>query len=161
MKRNKTITEKDIYHFYPYRKNPIVTGKTIPQPYVKKEEESNHPHSLTYNEWKGIIDDYLIELRNHLYNGKLYTLPKQLGTLQLKKYKTYKQVDWNETNKQKKKVFYNDINSYNVIIKWFRSVKNSNFVFKFHWKIRMTSTFRRDLSKRLNDPNYIYNIVDV
>jgi hypothetical protein len=161
MKRNKNITEKDIYHFYPYRKNPVVTGKTIPQPYVKKEDISNHPHALTYDVWLSIIKDYILEIREYIFKGKVFKLPRMLGVWQMKKYMSTKRIDWGTTNRTGEKTYYNDKGNYRLLVKWYRTYQNSSFVFKNHWKLRMAKGFRIALYNTvINDSNYIYNIID-
>lgn len=160
--RNKNITEKDIYYFYPYKKNPVTNGKTIPQPYVKKTDISDHAYTLTYDEWLAIIKDYILEVRSHIMLGKVFKIPKQLGTWQLRKYKINTKVDWNATRQLKKKTYYKkeDID-FNLIVKWYRTPKNSSFQFKNHWKLRLAKGFRMELAKEIRkDYNYIYNIID-
>jgi len=159
MKRNKTITELNLYYFYPYKKNPENTIG-IPQPYVKKKDVSNHSYTLTYAQWLSIVKDYFSLVKEELFKGKQYRFPKFLGAVQLKKYKVYRKIDWGETVKQKKKVYFS--NNERVIVKWDRSTSNSSFKFKNHWKIRMCFTFRKELFEKISeDPYYVYNIIDI
>ena len=159
MKRNKTITEKDIYYFYPYKKNPI-NSIGVPQPYVKKQDISDHQYSLTYDNWLDIVKEYLTLVREELYAGKSYRFPKLLGAVQFKKYKVYRRIDWGETIKKQEKVYFKDTDR--IIVKWDRSTGNSGFKFKNHWKIRMTFGFRQELAKKIfEDSTYIYNIMDI
>lgn len=160
MKRNKTITEKDIYHFYPYKKNPPYNGKTVPQPYVRKEDVSDNVFTLTYDMWLSIVKDYILELRDYILKGKVFKIPKQLGTWQLKKYNVNNVIDWAETRAQGKRVYMKNP-EVNLVVKWYRTPKNSQFQFKNHWKLRIVKGFRIALNKIINkDPNYIYNLID-
>lgn len=161
MKRNKTITEKDIYHFYPYRKNPIIIGKTIPQPYVKKENISDHKYAMTYDLWISIVKDYFLEVRDVTLKGKLFTIPKFLGSWQLKKYKAYRRVDWGTTKRTGVKTYYRDSDNYRILMKWYRTPKNSSFKFKNHWKISICKGFGKAIYDKItNDSNYVYTIID-
>jgi hypothetical protein len=162
MKRNKMITEKDIYYFYPYKKNPPSTGNTIPQPYVKKTDISDHRYTLTYDVWLSIIEDYISEVQTILFKGRIFKLPNFLGNLQLKKYKLKKRIDWGKTRREGKKVYDNSTDIYRIIIKWNRNYKICRFKNSAHWKIRMGSGFANKLyQKSLDDPNYQYSIIDV
>ncbi len=161
MTRNKNITEKDLFYFYPYKTNPITTGNTIPQPYVKKTEVSDHAFTLTYDMWSSIIKDYILEVRDLIFRGKVFKIPRYLGTFQLMKYTCYRNINWGETTKQGEKVYYTGDDNVKIIVKWYRTYKNSQFVFKNHWKIRMCKGFRISLSEHIKEnPNYIYNLID-
>lgn len=162
MKRNKSITEKDIFNFYPYRKNPPYKINTIPQPYVKKKEESNHAFALTYDMWLSVLDDYILEISDRLLKGKIVKLPNFLGEFQLKKYKLNRKIDWGETRKQNKKVYISPIELYNIIIKWNRNYKVCKFKNSNHWKISMNSAFGSKIHKaQMQNPNYQYTIRDI
>lgn len=159
MKRNKARTEIDIYYFYPYKKNPDNTIG-IPQPYVKKTDVSNHEYALTYSQWLAIIKDYIELLTDYILSGKVFKMPKLLGTLQLKKYKAYRIIDWGETIKNNEKRYFKSDDR--IIVKWYRTSTNSSFKFKNHWKIRICQGFGKKLSDKFkSDPYHVYNIIDV
>lgn len=162
MKRNKTITEKDLFYFYPYKKNMPVVGKTIPQPYIKKKDESNHRFSLTYDIWLSVLEDYIDEISNILLRGKIIKLPLFLGELQLKKYKLNRKIDWGESRKANKKIYMNPHELYAIIVKWNRHHKVCKFKNYYHWKISMNSGLGRKIFEaHQKDPNYQYTIRDV
>jgi hypothetical protein len=162
MKRDKMITEKDIYYFYPYKKNPPPTGRTIPQPYVKKKDVSDHKYSITYDVWLSIIQDYILEINALLFKGKIVKSLNFLGSFQLKKYKLTKLVNWAKTRQEGKVHYKYDSELYRIIIKWNRNYKYCKFKNAEHWKIRMNSAFAAELyQKSLDDPNYQYSIIDV
>ena len=156
------ITEKDIYYFYPYKKNPPLTGKTVPQPYVKKSDVSDHKYAITYDVWLSIISDYIDEVSQLLFKGKIVKTPNFLGTFQLKKYQLKKLVHWGRTRQEGKMVYIQDSDLYRIIIKWNRNYKICKFKNAEHWKIRMNSAFAAKIyQKSLEDPDYQYSIIDV
>lgn len=162
MKRNKTITEKDIFFFYPYKKNPPMRGNTIPQPYVKQKDISDHRLSLTYDIWLSVIQDYVEEIQGYILRGKIVKLPNYLGNLQLKKYKLNRKIDWGETKKQGKKVYMPVAGLYEAIVKWDRNHKICKFKNSDYWKIRMSPGLgNRIYQATLKDPGYIYSIINI
>jgi len=163
MKRDKRITIKDMFIFYPYKKNIKTTGKTIPQPYIKQQDViEDNPSSIDYNEWLSVVSDYIEIISDVLLSGREYVFPNYIGKLQLRKYKTRRLINWNETNKQGKKVYYRNNDSLHIILKWYRDYDIARFRFRFHWKIRMAKTFSKALhEKTLKNTNYVYNILDV
>lgn len=161
MTRNKTITEKDIYYFYPYKKNPPFNGKTIPQPYVKKKEVSDHKFALIYDVWLSVIEDYVKEVQDRLFQGRIVKFQNYLGEFQLKKYKIHRKIDWGETRKHGKKMYFKDRDLHTILIKWNRKRNICRFKNSDHWKIRMGSGFSNALHERCKDPDYVYSIIDI
>lgn len=152
-----------MFIFYPYKKNIKTTGKTIPQPYIKQQDViEDNPSSIDYNEWLSVVSDYIEIISDVLLSGREYVFPNYIGKLQLRKYKTRRLINWNETNKQGKKVYYRNNDSLHIILKWYRDYDIARFRFRFHWKIRMAKTFSKALhEKTLKNTNYVYNILDV
>lgn len=161
MKRNKRITEKDIYYFYPYKKNLPTSGNTIPQPYVKKNEVSDHKFALAYDVWLSVIEDYLADITETLLKGKIVKFQNYIGNFQLKKYKIHRKIDWGATRKADQKVYMKDKDLYSIIIKWDRRRTICRFKNSDNWKIRMGSGFGKALFAQTIDPDYVYSIIDI
>ena len=163
MKRDKRITIKDMFSFYPYKKNIKTTGKTIPQPYIKQQDVvEDDPNSIDFNQWQSVVNSYIKIVSDVLLTGREYEFPYYMGKFQLRKYKTKRLINWNETNKLGRKVYYKNNDSLHIILKWYRTYDNARFHFKHHWKIRMAKTFSKALhQKTLKNSNYVYNILDV
>lgn len=160
MKRDKRITIKDFFYFYPYKKNIPTIGKTIPQPYVKKSDViEDNPSSIDYNQWYTVVMDYIDLISELLLSGKEYMFPNYVGKLQLRKYKVTREIDWKQTTLQKKKVYYKP--SYNVILKWYRNHEFTRLRYRYHWKLNMAKNFSQALHQRIiKNNNYVYNILD-
>lgn len=163
MKRDKRITNKDLFLFYPYKKNIITDRNTIPQPYIKKSEEiTDHQFSIDYTQWTAVIDDYISVIVDTLITGREYVLPTHLGKIQLRKYKTKRLIDWKTTKESGKKTYYKGSDSNRIILKWYRDYKISRFRYRFHWKIRMAKNLTNAIYKQsVKNKNYVYNILDV
>lgn len=163
MKRNKRISIKEFFYFYPYKKNPPIVGKTIPQPYVKQEDEKpDHDCSLTYNEWRLIVDSYIDAVKKVVMTGREVMLDNYMGTLGLKKYPISRRIDYKQTRLTGKKVYFTTPNQYQILLKWRRTHSNARFNYKFHWRVKPVKTFTGEWFKRTEkDPDFIYNIPDV
>lgn len=163
MKRDKRITLKDLFFFYPYKANIKTTGKTIPQPYVKQSDVvDNHVNSIDYIQWCNVVSDYIDVVTDVLVSGRAYEFPDYLGKLQLRKYKTTRLINWKETKLQNKKVYYRNNDSLHIILKWYRDYERARFRFRFHWKIRMASMLGKKIHKATKkNKNYVYNILDI
>lgn len=163
MKRDKRITIKDMFSFYPYKKNIKTDGNTIPQPYIKKSDViEDHPESIDFNQWQSVVNDYLDIVIEVLLTGKEYSFPNYLGKLQFRKYKTTRLINWRETSLQNKKVYYRNKDSLRVILKWYRDYKIARFRYRFHWKIRMAKKLSMALHEKITKHHgYIYNILDI
>lgn len=162
MPRKKSVSNIDFFYFYPYKKN-FNKGNTICQPYIKKNDEIvDHKYTLTYPKWNSVINDYIEIISNDLIDGKEINLPKQMGYLQLKKYKSTRQINYKEWATTGKKSYYKNEGDYTAILKWYRTHRTSNFKFQNHWRLRMASDFSKKLHNILtNNLNKIYNIIDI
>ena len=162
MKRNKRRSIIDFYAFYPWRKNPPFNGKTVPQPYVSKADISDHQHALTYNEWRLIVNDYLVLLKEYLLGGREFTPPNYMGSFQLRKYKVHRKINWFETNRLGFKKYFDDTDQSMIILKWYREFENSRFKYKFHWKLNLVDDFSQQIYRAtVKDMNYIYTILNI
>lgn len=78
----KRIGLEELYLMYPHK----VYGVTS-RPYVSKKEHTDNEYSLTYGEWKEILQEYFGEFLDDLFTGLPMELPYNLGVLRIKKYK--------------------------------------------------------------------------
>jgi len=161
MIRNKRISNKDLFYFYPYKKNIITTGNTVPQPYVKKSDEVvDHPLSIDYNVWQSVINSYINIITETLLTGREYYFPTYMGKLQLRKYRTNRRINWKATQDNDKKTYYS-LNTNTVILKWYRDYRITRLKRRFHWKVGMAKILKTKIYERLSqNKNYIFNILD-
>lgn len=163
MERDKRITIKDFYYFYPFKKNPPyeVNSNNRPQPFVKKVDETDEAYSMTYKKWKLIVDDYVELLKDYLMTGKQFDMPQMLGNLQLRKYKVFREIDWGETKKQGKKVYIREVDAVSILLKWYRSRPYCKFAFQASWKLRMGNKLGRMIFNAMNkDTNFANKILN-
>jgi hypothetical protein len=161
MKRKKVISITEFYYFYPYKKNTH-KGNTVCQPYIKQEDEvTDHKYSIEYSVWKSVVDTYIECIRNELLKGDTHYFHNSLGYLQLRKYKSKKQIDYNTWAKTGIKTYYKNIDDYTVILKWYRTYKTTKLKHKYFWKVKMVVSLTKPLQKMLTtNLNNIYNILD-
>jgi len=162
MRQTQRISIKDIFKFYPYKKNIVTTGNTIPQPYIKKSDEVlDDDRSIDFNQWSDVIEDYIEIITDVLVTGKEFKFPNYTGRFQLKKYRTRKTIDWGSTIKSGKKTYFRG-ESYAIILKWYRDYEITRLQKRFHWKLRMGTNLKKAIyNKTLQNKNYVYNILDV
>lgn len=148
----------DFYKMYPYKKQNK-DCLTCP-PYIKDEEHTQHPDSLTYKEWKAIIKCFLKYLTIYLARGYTYRFRSLIGEFEIVRYKPKKKkIDFNKTlkyymnefdcsrDKAIEKIrelddpiifkhYQKDFDGWTFILAWFRS----QYPFKFgkHWKVSMS-----------------------
>lgn len=83
---NKKRCLADIYlKGYPYKKNYPFDPKTIPQPYIKKEEVSSHQYATDYHLFKDVVHGYLDYITENLIEGNAWRLDFGLGEIRIKK----------------------------------------------------------------------------
>ena len=88
LSKYKRRTLKDIYFFYPYKKNlPFVEG-VIPVPFVKHADCTDTNLSADWYEWQTIVLAYLEKLKLHLEEGNSIELGSRCGEFALAKLKT-------------------------------------------------------------------------
>jgi hypothetical protein len=78
----KRIGLEELYLYYPHKVCNITT-----RPYVPKKEHTENEYSLSYPEWKAILQEYFGEFLNELFTGLPVELPYNLGVLRIKKYR--------------------------------------------------------------------------
>lgn len=82
----KHVHLSELYMFYPHIWRDV-TSKTIPRkPYVPVDKISDHPHKLSFQQWKLILTTYLDVVMEDLLKGFLFKIPYNLGYLRLAKY---------------------------------------------------------------------------
>jgi hypothetical protein len=97
-KASYTFSYVDAFFAYPYKKW-VQNTKGITKPYVPKEERTSTPFSLTYLEWRVIIDEYIKVLEEHLLEGTTIKIP-HFGELAMVKRKCFvNPIDWNKTKR--------------------------------------------------------------
>lgn len=85
MSKKKKITIQDLYFRYPFKKNKVVPKGTIPIPYVKADEVSDHPFAIDVNLYQSLIADYLeMWLDNLVQTGDEFKRP-HVGSFKMKK----------------------------------------------------------------------------
>lgn len=166
---SKRITLRDIYLGYSYKFRDI-ESKTIPIPYFPKDQITQHTHSLTYKEWKKIIQIYLKHLVLYLLTtGFKFKIPSRLGILQLKKYKSKSTPDWGKTREvyghtNVKPIMFKNTHTqgYKPIIKWYREGQNAKFKFKWYWRFNFTKkvwkTISTEIFSKLNTMNKLQQV---
>lgn len=160
-KRNKRVSTLDFFKFYPYKINPPASN-TIPQPYIKEKDTTpDHKFALEYQDWRKLIDSHLDYVSERLLQGKEHKLGQMLGKMQLRKYKVYRKINYAESKKQGKKIYYKNPDNYTILLKWYRDNNVANFNYKYHWRISMSSTLGRMIfSEMEKDPSFAYTILD-
>lgn len=151
----------DFYKEYPYRKNPEFTG-TIPLPYVKKEEESTHKYSLTFQEWKSILESIVEEIFVQILSvGLTWNIGSNLGSITIRKHKCKTFLDKIESGKQGKQVrkLRNKHDNYMLFAVWER--KKYALKHKWLWRFYLTDkVLRRMYLMCESDYTYIYKFQD-
>lgn len=153
------ITLKDFYLRYPY-KCYDVNSKTIPVPYIKKDEmECSNEFTRTFQEYSEICDVILDEIQNSLIEGSPYKLPNRMGILQMLKYKTYRKIIFENKNgvRTRKRVKSPATGEYYPLLKWIRSNKVSAMWTKWHFKIRIMSKFSKKIGAKISKQPSILN----
>lgn len=123
------IGKQQLYFSYRYKKRTVKvnpkTGKLmIPQPYIKKEDESDHPFALTYSEWSKTIDEYFKLMTERLIEGETIVLPRDMGELVMLKQKC-------NPKKKSGKIYRNSRTmGYRPWLAWFRK-SESRLIHKF------------------------------
>jgi hypothetical protein len=155
----KTIA--DIYLMYPYRCWDV-TGKTIPVPYVPKDEiVCDHKYSLTYKEFKKIVMTYLKYLKKYLLTGVEYKMPQQMGYLQFVKFKS-PAVDYGHFHRNNKEIrFYLNKHSqgYRPKLIWKRGGNDARLKHRWSWRMRPCRGFKTLIHKSIiSDPAFFFRL---
>jgi len=154
--KSKSRGLHDLYGFYPHRKNPEFSN-TIPVPYIKKEEVSNHKYSMTYAEWYVIIEDIVLSIRDRLQQGMVWKLGQRLGDIEIVRLRCKTFLDRIASGKSGKQVkrTRNDYDNQMVLVEWRRT--NEALRTKWLWRFRLVPEVLRDVYLKCDeDYTYIY-----
>lgn len=158
--KSKNRTLVDIYlQSYPYKKNDNFIGNTIPNPYIKQDDISNHRLALSYKEWLSIMEQIIIEIKSDLYDGDVWDIGSGLGKLHLAKMKCRKFLDRINSAKEKKAIYTsrNDFDNYMLVPEWNR--KKAPFKHKWLWRFKFAVSLLRPIYQT-EDTNIIYKFLD-
>jgi len=159
----KIITTLDLYKEYEYKCQDHY-GKTIPVPYIKKQDLiCDHKYSLDYPTWRLIIDTYVKYVKEYLYQGLAFKLPHRMGNLQIiKTKKGY--IDYTKdvlSKNGKLNITPNThTDGYRGKIHWDRYNNNCSLKYKWLFKVKLTYSFRKEFAKRIfSNLNLINNFI--
>lgn len=145
----KRIVNKHIYLQYPF-KTYDVTSNTVPKPYFSKDHITYTDKSVTYQEWREVINRINQKLLEELFLGDELKLPSGLGVIRIEKYKPNKRTDYRSSN---------EIDNWHTdgfcpTLKWYKApFKNAKL-----WNVRLPKSATTKLSKLLHSkPKEIYN----
>lgn len=138
---------KDLFQFFPYRKNPPLSN-TIPVPYVKKEDVSDHQYALTYSLWKAILEDIILEIRDCLIDGETWNIGSHIGTIEVVRFTANNFIDYKKSKEQSKVVRRSRTEHDNIMIKGLWSRKRNPLPNKSLWRFKLCRTFKSDIYKR-------------
>lgn len=134
--------------------------------------EANPDIKISYADYKEVIHTYNKSILYHVLNtGELINIPWGIGPLSINKYKknivkktagdgenefyTYA-INWPETKKAGKYVYHLNLHTQGFSYTWFWSPKLSNVKFPHIWRLEVWREVKRELPKRLKDPNFSY-----
>lgn len=150
--KSRTLT--DFYSFYPHRKNPPPSS-TIPIPYIKASDVSNHKYALTHVEYKDIMTDIFESIGNKLLEGEVWRVGSGIGEIVLCKIKCRKFVDRIKSKAAGKTVSFakNGYENYMVIPEWERlHYPLSN---RWLWRFKADTKLKKQVYLRA-DEDYTY-----
>jgi hypothetical protein len=161
LSRCKVRTLIDVYYLYKYKKNiPRVSG-TIPVPFIKASECTDHPCSVDWYEWKEIITLYIEKLKTHLEEGNSIELGSKLGEFHLTKFKCDRFIDFKKSKEQGRMVTFkkNNVDNYFIATSWAR--RKIHLKLKGYWKVKLNDAWlRRVYLACEKDYTKIYKIRD-
>lgn len=142
--------------------------RIVPLPYIPiKDLKCDHKFSLKYSEWLDIMQVYLEEFFNVLYEGIEVNLPLMLGKWQLQKYKSNKQFNINYVKLKNENILEEDmrrnplINDYSVKLRWKKGHKYTKFQFNGHWSVNLIRGRWHKLYAKLDEnPSDIFNFTE-
>lgn len=141
----------------------LLEKNIVPLPYIPKDKiKCGHKYSLTYKEWKLIVECLFKYIMLYLQEGLELKLPHNMGYLQLKKWKSRSldKLHFVKTGERRWKKHV-ETGGYKPIIKWKRYNKDAHFRNKSVWKITFVRGQWRKLIEYLQE-NYsnINKLVD-
>lgn len=140
-------TLKDLYSCYSFKKRPHNRYPTFP--YVPKQEDTDTEYSLTYKEWKTLVDKYFeFILDKVLFKGMDYVLPHNLGTLSIQKYKgEANRIDFFKTLQTGVYHYHDNTHTDNwcPMLVWDKPLRYRH-VYSSMWRIKLTKNASTKLS---------------
>lgn len=164
-KANQRVTMYDIYLRYPHKWKDVHSN-TVPKPYFPNEEITNNRFSLSYKEWRNIMNELVKEYADLLLSGKKLDPKKAMGYFQLHRYKPARpNLDFKHYRETGEKRYEKNphTDGFCPLIVWNRSYKTkAKLKYKSYWKISFTDMIWKIISRRLlKDGNYIYNFDEI
>lgn len=161
MKKQRILA--DFFLKYPYKKNIILSANTIPYPYVKKSDVSDHPMTIDYNEYRVIIERYLQMIGDDVINGIDYHPKGKIGFIGFKKFKFGNKglINYAKTRDQGKLILdmTRGQDKYGVKSAWERYKRS--FVNRVSWRVKInTNLYRRVYEIAEKDYTHIYKFKD-
>jgi len=158
--KSKSRSLKDLYFFYPHKINPPYTT-TIPLPFVKKDQLSDHKWAITFPVYVAVITDIIAAIIDRLQKGETWTIGNNLGSVVFTKKKCRVFVDRiksGEAGKQVKR-FKNEYENYMILPQWNRA--KALMQNKWLWRFKIVPKVLREIYERTDeDYTYIYKFRD-
>ena len=164
LSRLKNITSKQLYFGYPYKKNLPHAFNTVPDPYIRKQDLSDSPDALDYQQWCKLMDIYLGIFREILASGNKFKMPHMMGILEINKYKAKRFLDFVASAKAGKRIYMgrNGLDNMALELVWKRGWRHAKLNFKWHWKVKINRKFVKSIYDRCNaDYTYINKFEDI
>lgn len=145
-----------LYQFYPHKWMELNT-KTVPVPYVKKEELSSHEYRLTYKQWKQVLAAYFKHLIRYMLKGYEYEIPHGMGKFSIRKDRRPIRVKKEDGGYGKK--YNHATEGYSVFLMWQKRHKNVKFPFKTMYHVRMIHTIYSGIMRAITmDRSILYRL---
>ena len=161
LSRCKKRTLIDIYYLYKYKKNIPHKIGTIPVPFIKQSECTEHSNSVDWYEWKTIINLYIEKLKLSMEEGNSIEFGGKHGLIHLIKYQATRFIDFKKSKEQGKVVRFarNNIDNYFISAEWLRGTIRIRL--KSYWKISLNTRWLRKMYLACEaDYTKIYKIRD-
>ncbi len=158
--KSKSRGLSDLYFFYPYRKNPPYTT-TIPVPFVKKADVSDHKFAITHELYVNVMQDIINLVIEKLQEGHTWTIGNGLGELVFTKKKCKVFVNRIESAKQGKQVkrYRNEYENYMILPQWNR--RQAHMQNRWLWRFKAVPKILAEIYKRADiDYTYLYKFRD-
>lgn len=158
--KSKSRSVRDLYLQYPYKKNPPFTN-TIPVPYIKQKDVSDHKWAITYAEYNEVIDTFADEIIKLLQDGDEWQIGSNMGVISLRKIKCKSFIDRIASKEQGKRVtrIRNNYENYMLVTAWDRAkyaLRN-----KWLWRFKLIPKVLRDIYLKTDeDFTYIFKFKD-
>lgn len=131
--------------------------------------DKNSPFDINFNLYKSIVEDYIKEIMNLVFEGNAYSIPATLGLVQVVKVKMNYNIekslpiDWEFTNKYGKRIYNLNEHSrgFRYKFQWFKGSihlhLNNNYIL---YRLIMTRANKRRLAKIIKSGEKDYFQID-